>query len=140
MFDHVPPPVPPAGTTNEFVDGLPIGLGFRVPAIVVSPWSVGGYVCSDVLDHTSLIRLIEARFGVTEPNISAWRRATCGDFTTALRLPGGPARWPSQNQAVSPGRRRGQAFSPPSRKYSTTPPRSSRRSTSRSPSNRNQSV
>jgi phospholipase C len=101
MFDHVPPPIPPAGTTNEFVDGLPIGLGFRVPAIVVSPWSVGGYVCSDVLDHTSLIRLIEARFGVTEPNISAWRRANCGDFTTALRLPGGPARWPSQNQAVT---------------------------------------
>ena len=101
MFDHVPPPVPPAGMTSEFVDGLPIGLGFRVPAVVVSPWSVGGYVCSDVLDHTSLIRLIEARFGVTEPNISAWRRATCGDFTTALRLPGGPARWPSQNQAVS---------------------------------------
>jgi phospholipase C len=101
MFDHVPPPVPPAGTTNEFVDGLPIGLGFRVPAIVVSPWSVGGYVCSDVLDHTSLIRLIEARFGVTEPNISAWRRATSGDLTTALRLPGGPARWPSHNQAVS---------------------------------------
>jgi phospholipase C len=67
----VPPPVPPAGTTNEFVDGLPIGLGFRVPAIVVSPWSVGCYVCSDVLDHTSLIRLIEARFGVTEPNISS---------------------------------------------------------------------
>ena len=101
MFDHVPPPVPPAGTAGEFVDGLPIGLGFRVPAIVVSPWSVGGYVCSDVLDHTSLIRLIEARFGVTEPNITAWRRATCGDFTTALRLPGGPARWPSQNRAVS---------------------------------------
>jgi phospholipase C len=101
MFDHVPPPVPPAGTTNEFVDGLPIGLGFRVPAIVVSPWSVGGYVCSDVLDHTSLIRLIETRFGVTEPNITAWRRAACGDFTTSLRLPGGPAGWPSRNQAVT---------------------------------------
>jgi phospholipase C len=101
MFDHVPPPVPPAGTANEFVDALPIGLGFRVPAIVVSPWSVGGYVCSDVLDHTSLIRLIETRFGVSEPNISAWRRATSGDFTTSLRLPGGPARWPTQNRAVS---------------------------------------
>ena len=101
MFDHVPPPVPPAGTANEFVDGLPIGLGFRVPAIVVSPWSVGGYVCSDVLDHTSLIRLIEARFGVPEPNLSAWRRAACGDITTSLRLPGGPARWLSQNPAVS---------------------------------------
>jgi hypothetical protein len=47
MFDHVPPPVPPAGTTNEFVDGLPIGLGFRGPANIVSPWSVGGYVCDN---------------------------------------------------------------------------------------------
>jgi phospholipase C len=101
VFDHVPPPVPPAGTASEFVDALPIGLGFRVPAIVVSPWSVGGFVCSDVLDHTSLIRHIEARFGVTEPNISAWRRAACGDFTMSLRLPGGPARWPSQNRAVT---------------------------------------
>jgi phospholipase C len=54
-----------------------------------------------VLDHASLIRLIETRFGVPEPNIGAWRRATCGDFTTSLRLPGGPARWPSRNQAVS---------------------------------------
>jgi phospholipase C len=135
MFDHVPPPVPPAGTTNEFVGGLPIGLGFRVPAIVVSPWSVGGYVCSDVLDHTSLIRLIEARFGVTEPNITAWRRATCGDFTTALRLPGGPpgGRRRTRRSPWPPPR---PASSPPSRKYSTTPPRPSRRPTSRSPRNR----
>jgi phospholipase C len=105
MFDHVVPPTPPAGTTGEFVtltspggtpgDGLPIGLGFRVPTTLVSPWTVGGRVCSDVLDHTSLIRLLERRFGVTEPNISAWRRQTCGDLTAALRLSGEPARWPS---------------------------------------------
>jgi phospholipase C len=104
MFDHVVPPTPPAGTTDEFVtltspggtpgDGLPIGLGFRVPTILVSPWTVGGNVCSDVLDHTSLIRLLERRFGVIEPNISAWRRQTCGDFTTALGFSGWPARWP----------------------------------------------
>jgi phospholipase C len=101
IFDHVVPPTPPAGTADEFVDGLPIGLGFRVPAIVVSPWSVGGNVCSDVLDHTSLIRVIEARWGVLEPNISAWRRATCGDFTTALRFSGGRADWPRQNSAIT---------------------------------------
>ena len=63
LFDHVPPPVAPRGTRGEYVAGEPIGLGFRVPAIVVSPWSAGGRVCSDVLDHTSLIRLIERRFG-----------------------------------------------------------------------------
>lgn len=76
MFDHVPPPTAPAGTAAEFVQGEPIGLGFRTPATIVSPWTAGGFVCSDVFDHSSLIRFIEARFGVPEPNISAWRRKT----------------------------------------------------------------
>jgi phospholipase C len=100
LFDHVPPPTPPAGTAAEFVGGQPIGLGFRVPAIVVSPWTAGGYVHSGVLDHTSLIRFIEARFGVREPNISAWRRRTCGDFTSAFRF-SRPARpFPASNPAL----------------------------------------
>ena len=94
LFDHVPPPTPPAGTRGEFVQGLPIGLGFRVPAIVVSPWTAGGYVNSGLFDHTSLIRLIEARFGVREPNISAWRRQTCGDLTSVFRFSAAPARYP----------------------------------------------
>lgn len=64
--------------------GRPYGLGPRVPMFVVSPWSRGGWVCSQVFDHTSVIRLMEARFGVPEPNISAWRRAVCGDLTAAL--------------------------------------------------------
>ena len=80
FFDHVAPPVPPAGTPGEFVGGEPIGLGFRVPAVVCSPWTRGGYVCSDTFDHTSLIRMLERRFGVREPQISAWRRRTCGDL------------------------------------------------------------
>jgi phospholipase C len=37
-----------------------------------------------VFDHTSVIRFIEARFGVDEPNITPWRRAVCGDLTSAL--------------------------------------------------------
>jgi len=94
LFDHVPPPVAPRGTRGEYVGGEPVGPGFRVPAVVVSPWSAGGRVCPDVLDHTSLIRLIERRFGVREPNISAFRRRTCGDFTTALRFSGPPAAYP----------------------------------------------
>jgi phospholipase C len=101
LFDHVPPPTAPPGTPAEFVGAEPIGLGFRVPALVISPWSAGGYVCSDVLDHTSLIRIIEKRFGVTEPNISAFRRRTCGDFTSALRFSGQPAGFPRSNQAIS---------------------------------------
>jgi phospholipase C len=84
FFDHVRPSTPPSGTRDEFIGGLPIGLGFRVPMIVVSPWSTGGYVCSDRFDHTSIIRLMERRFGVQEPNISAWRRRTCGDLTATL--------------------------------------------------------
>jgi phospholipase C len=86
MFDHVPPPAAPAGTPDEFVDGLNIGLGFRTPTTIISPWTAGGFVCSEVFDHTSLIRFIEARFGVTEPNISAYRRRTCGDLTSAFRF------------------------------------------------------
>ncbi len=62
----------------------PYGLGQRVPMIVVSPWSTGGYVCSEVFDHTSIIRFLERRFGVHEPNISPWRRAICGDLTSAF--------------------------------------------------------
>jgi phospholipase C len=95
FFDHVPPPVPAAGTADEFVtakdhpaaekgiDG-PIGFGFRVPLLVVSPFSRGGYVCSDVFDHTSQLRFLEARFGVTVPNLSAWRRRSAGDLTSCL--------------------------------------------------------
>jgi phospholipase C len=101
LFDHVPPPVAPRGTRGEYVGGEPIGPGFRVPAVVVSPWSAGGRVCSDVLDHTSLIRIIERRFGVREPNISAFRRRTCGDFTSALRFSGPPAGYPRSPQAIT---------------------------------------
>ncbi|OHX12751.1 phospholipase C, phosphocholine-specific [Chromobacterium sphagni] len=84
LFDHVPPPVPPSGTAGEYVSGAPIGLGPRVPMLVLSPWSRGGYVCSQVFDHTSVIRFLESWTGVQEPNISAWRRQTCGDLTAAL--------------------------------------------------------
>ena len=62
----------------------PYGLGVRVPLLVVSPWSRGGWVCSETFDHTSLIRFLERRFGVHEPNITPWRRAVCGDLTSAF--------------------------------------------------------
>jgi phospholipase C len=84
LFDHVVPPTPPPGTKGEYVDGVPIGLGFRVPCLVISPFSRGGFVCGDTFDHTSTLRLIEARFGVEIPYLTPWRRAACGDLTTAF--------------------------------------------------------
>ncbi|MEY2759420.1 MAG: hypothetical protein RIR33_3198 [Pseudomonadota bacterium] len=112
FFDHVPPPAPPSkdadgrmlggstvDTAGEYhtvraesekkserddLMGRPYGLGPRVPLYVVSPFSRGGFVNSEVFDHTSVIRFLEKRFGVMEPNISAWRRAVCGDLTSCF--------------------------------------------------------
>jgi phospholipase C len=93
FFDHVPPPVPPISSAmgkstvnveGETYKGEPVGLGPRVPMLVISPWSKGGFVNSQLFDHTSVIRFLEKRFGVTEPNITPWRRTVCGDLTTAF--------------------------------------------------------
>lgn len=86
IFDHVPPPVPPSGTPREFVLGLPIGAGFRVPCILISPWTTGGWVCSQEFDHTSVLQFLERFTGVREPNISPWRRRTFGDLTSAFHF------------------------------------------------------
>jgi phospholipase C len=121
-FDHVPPPAPPSaggdgkplgGSTVDLAGeyhrvqapaeakaeradlmGRPYGLGPRVPLYVISPWSRGGWINSQVFDHTSVIRFLEARFGVMEPNISPWRRAVCGDLTSAFDFKA-PNRTPS---------------------------------------------
>jgi phospholipase C len=99
FFDHVPPVTPPPGTPGEFVTAPavpdptvignfpgPIGLGFRVPMIVVSPYSRGGFVSSDLFDHTSVLRFLETRFGAEVPNLSAWRRTAVGDLTSAFNF------------------------------------------------------
>ncbi len=118
FFDHMPPPAPPArpldgssgglstveldgeyhdarvgpsaGTPDDppGLHGRGFGLGPRVPMLAISPWSRGGWVDSQVYDHTSVIRFLEARFGVAEPNISAWRRAVTGDLTAAFDFAG----------------------------------------------------
>jgi phospholipase C len=100
-FDHVPPPTPPAGTPGEYltVDPLPsdaggiagpVGMGVRVPMIMVSPFSAGGFVCHDVFDHTSQLRFLEALFDVRAPHLSRWRRSATGDLTAALPVLGSP--------------------------------------------------
>ena len=91
FFDHVPAPTPPTlpglgkstvSLAGEDFHGVPVGLGPRVPLMAISPWSKGGYVNSETFDHTSVIRFLEARFGVMEPQITPWRRAVCGDLTS----------------------------------------------------------
>ena len=93
FFDHVPPPLPATGVSlgkstvsvaGEVFEFEPVGLGPRVPMLVVSPFSKGGWVNSQVFDHTSVLRFLEARFGVREPNIGPWRRAVTGDLTSTL--------------------------------------------------------
>ena len=113
FFDHAPAPAPPsflpegglAGKSTLPLEGLyfadpeqryvhsddpyrgplrPWGLGSRVPLYVVSPWSRGGWVNSQVFDHTSVGQFVEKRFGVVIPSISRWHRAVCGDLTTAF--------------------------------------------------------
>jgi len=99
-FDHVPPPVAPPGTKGEYLTHAafgasatadpserisgPVGLGFRVPTIVVSPFARGGFVNSETADHMSGLLFLEKRFGVEVSNISAWRRSVVGDFTSTM--------------------------------------------------------
>ncbi|AUD03824.1 phosphocholine-specific phospholipase C [Spirosoma pollinicola] len=122
-FDHVPPFVPAhpdqpeTGKTSKGIDTRtefvtqeqeskrknkgrtgPIGLGFRVPLVIVSPWSRGGFVNSEVFDHTSTLQFLENFLShkkglkLEETNISTWRRTVCGDLSSAFR--------PYQGEAV----------------------------------------
>jgi phospholipase C len=115
-FDHVPPFVPPhpdkkdTGLVSKGIDTAieyvadasqqtnqrrirksPIGLGYRVPMVIASPWSRGGWVNSEVFDHTSSLRFLEKflskkfKKNIEETNISAWRRAVCGDLSSVFR-------------------------------------------------------
>ena len=101
FFDHVAPPTPPPGTAGEYLtvatlpakaQGIrgPIGLGFRVPMLVISPFSRGGLVCSNTFDHTSTLRFLETRFRVRVPNLSAWRRRNTGDLTASFNFAAKP--------------------------------------------------
>ncbi|GKS82546.1 phospholipase C, phosphocholine-specific [Acidovorax sp. SUPP1855] len=81
-YTHTPVP----GTGMPPPDGDCYGPGPRVPMWVISPWSRGGWVNSQNFDHTSVLRFLEARFGVQEPQISPYRRAVFGDLTTAFNF------------------------------------------------------
>jgi phospholipase C len=113
FFDHVPPPAVPSYNADGTLAGAstvslageyfsdptsnylsptdvisgtvrPWGLSARVPLYVISPWSRGGWVNSQVFDHTSTAMFLERRFGITVQSISPWHRAICGDLTSAF--------------------------------------------------------
>ena len=66
-------------------------MAFRVPMVIASPWSRGGWVNSQVFDHTSTLMFLERFFQnkysktVKEENISGWRRTVSGDLTSVFR-------------------------------------------------------
>jgi phospholipase C len=84
FFDHQLPPGPETSVTDEHIGGLPIGPGNRVPMLICSPWTRGGYVDSNVHDHTSMLRFLAAWTGVEPANVTPWRASVTGDLTTAF--------------------------------------------------------
>ena len=136
FFDHMVPPTPPTSRAEgisqvdpslEIFKGNaqhsetgPFGLGVRVPMIVISPWSKGGWVNSEVFDHTSLIQFIEQRFAtrhndLIESNITPWRRAVAGDLTSAFDFKSpnsAKVRLPSTTSYVPPDSATHPDFSP----------------------------
>ncbi len=120
-FDHIPPFLPPhhkIANTGKVSSGIDvsveqvnindekkrgyknpetetrdgaIGLGFRVPLVIASPWSRGGNVCSEIFDHTSILQFLEkflskkTKKNIKEENISEWRRTICGDLTSVFK-------------------------------------------------------
>lgn len=114
FFDHMPPNIPPLNadkglttladpTAGELYGQESKGLGPRVPMMVISPWSKGGRVCSQLFDHTSVLRFLEEwmvagkgldREKISCQNISPWRRAVCGDLTSAFDFKNPNKAWP----------------------------------------------
>ncbi|MGJ1263033.1 phosphocholine-specific phospholipase C [Sphingobacterium spiritivorum] len=118
-FDHIPPFVAPnpndpasgrtspdldysdeyvtraqeiaAGVSEQSATEGPVGLGYRVPLVIASPWSKGGWVNSEVCDITSTIQFMETFLNkkynkqIFESNISSWRRGITGDLTSVFR-------------------------------------------------------
>jgi phospholipase C len=119
-FDHIPPFTAPrpgdvnSGKVSEGIDTAPeyvtlqeelsrdtvdkedarespVGLGYRVPMLIASPWTRGGWVNSEVFDHTSTLQFLEKFLSqktgkeIREPNITDWRRTVTGNLTSAFR-------------------------------------------------------
>ncbi|UUZ52317.1 hypothetical protein LP419_22355 [Massilia sp. H-1] len=133
FFDHMPAHVPPLTTAMgrttlpdigqyENYQGIPVGLGPRVPMLIVSPWTKGGRVCSQLFDHTSQLRFLEewlvargkVRNAIACNQISPWRRTVSGDLTSAFDFKNPNTGWLSQRAGLDqlhPGQRQTDAGS-----------------------------
>jgi phospholipase C len=85
FFDHVAPPVAPAGTADEYLGADPIGLGFRVPGLILSPWSRGERSCRRLWitpprcsssKHVSGLRSRTSRSGAAKPAATSPQHST----------------------------------------------------------------
>ena len=99
FFDHVPPPTAPIPPADQAAGNLDGRLGFRTPAIVISPFARREAVSSLVLDHTSILKAIEWRWGLealTDRDATANNLASVLDFNRpdfaakAVEVPIGP--------------------------------------------------
>ena len=85
FFDHQLPPYPATSVTDEYISGQPIGPGTRVPMLICSPWTTGGYVDSNVYDHTSMLQFLAEWTGAAKPgNVTPWRSSVVGNLTAAF--------------------------------------------------------
>ena len=84
FFDHQLPPFPETSVTSEYISGQPIGPGSRVPMLICSPWTTGGYIDSNVYDHTSMLQFLAAWTGVKPANVTSWRSSVVGNLTAAF--------------------------------------------------------
>jgi phospholipase C len=79
FYDHVAPP-----QVDEF------GFGFRVPALVISPWSRAGTVVHTQYDITSTLKLLETKYGLsplTPRDAASNTMLECFDFNQTLLAP-----------------------------------------------------
>jgi phospholipase C len=117
FFDHQLPPFPETTVTDEYIAGWPIGPGTRVPMLICSPWTRGGYVDSNVYDHTSMLRFLAAWTGVQPVNITSWRKSVTGDLTSAFDFQNPdfsiPANIPTLNQTWALTQLTGGSTTPP---------------------------
>lgn len=79
--------------------GLPIGPGFRVPLVIVSPWTRGNVVVSEVMDHTSVLK-VRARVPLGINNAIRARRPALACAWQAINP--GRASTPHAHQDANP--------------------------------------
>jgi phospholipase C len=94
-YDHVSPPpalrpddIPPDIEVPPDQPGAYDRYGFRVPAVIVSPYARRRYVSHVVHDHTSVLKLIETKWNL--PAIT-YRDANADDLLDSLDLRAPPA-------------------------------------------------